>query len=142
MLTEKQQKFINSLYEFGMKNGVKAVEIAYPECKKENRSQMLYDLLKKPHIKRAIEEKNYTELEDGISLAISKLKELATNKNNKFPPSVVLSACNSILDRNSISGVARSEVINKVEHLSEQELESQLNSILSQLGIDKTSITH
>ena len=142
MLTEKQQKFINSLYEFGMKNGVKAVEIAYPECKKENRSQMLYDLLRKPHIKRAIEEKNYTELEDGIPLAITKLKELATNKKGSIPPSVVLSACNSILDRNSISGIARSEIINKVEHLSEQELEAQLNSILNQLGIDKNSITH
>jgi len=67
---------------------------------------------------------------------------LATNKNNKIPPSVVLSACNSILDRNSISGVARSEIINKIENVSQEQLEIELQSILNQLGINKDSITH
>ena len=66
--------------------------------------------------------------------------ELVNDK--KAPKSVQLSASCQLLDRNNYSGTSKSEVINKIENLSEEQLQIELTNILNQLGIDKNSITH
>ncbi len=135
-LSEKEENFINYILQ-GLKTP-DAVRKAYPECKYP--SQYGYQLLRKNYIKDQIQQRNFQQLESGVSIAINKLIELVNDK--KAPKSVQLSASCQLLDRNNYSGTSKSEVINKVENLSEQELEIQLNTILNQLGINKNIISH
>ena len=135
-LSEKEEIFINYILQ-GLKTP-DAVRKAYPECKYP--SQYGYQLLRKNYIKDQIQQRNFQQLESGVSIAINKLIELVNDK--KAPKSVQLSASCQLLDRNNYSGTSKAEVINKVENLSEQELELQLNTILNQLGINKNIISH
>ena len=135
-LSEKEENFINYILQ-GLKTP-DAVRKAYPECKYP--SQYGYQLLRKNYIKDQIQQRNFQQLESGVSIAINKLIELVNDK--KAPKSVQLSASCQLLDRNNYSGTSKSEVINKIENLSEQELEIQLNTILNQLGINKNIISH
>jgi hypothetical protein len=135
-LSEKEENFINYILQ-GYKTP-DAVRKAYPECKYP--SQYGYQLLRKNYIKDQIQQRNFQQLESGVSIAINKLIELVNDK--KAPKSVQLSASCQLLDRNNYSGTSKSEVINKIENLSEEQLQIELTSILNQLGIDKNSITH
>ena len=135
-LSEIEENFINYILQ-GLKTP-DAVRKAYPECKYP--SQYGYQLLRKNYIKDQIQQRNFQQLESGVSIAINKLIELVNDK--KAPKSVQLSASCQLLDRNNYSGTSKSEVINKIENLSEQELELQLNTILNQLGINKNIISH
>ena len=135
-LTESEELFINYILQ-GLKTP-DAVRKAYPECKYP--SQYGYQLLRKNYIKDQIQQRNFQQLESGVSIAINKLIELVNDK--KAPKSVQLSASCQILDRNNYSGTSKSEIINKIENLSEEQLQLELTNILNQLGIDKTSITH
>ena len=135
-LSEKEENFINYILQ-GLKTP-DAVRKAYPECKYP--SQYGYQLLRKNYIKDQIQQRNFQQLESGVSIAINKLIELVNDK--KAPKSVQLSASCQLLDRNNYSGTSKAEVINKIENLSEQELELQLNTILNQLGINKNIISH
>tara|TARA_B100000424_G_scaffold250517_1_gene225291 strand:- start:14 stop:436 length:423 start_codon:yes stop_codon:yes gene_type:complete len=135
-LSEKEENFINYILQ-GLKTP-DAVRKAYPECKYP--SQYGYQLLRKNYIKDQIQQRNFQQLESGVSIAINKLIELVNDK--KAPKSVQLSASCQLLDRNNYSGTSKAEVINKIENLSEQELEIQLNTILNQLGINKNIISH
>tara|TARA_R100000353_G_scaffold66711_1_gene51851 strand:+ start:7460 stop:7882 length:423 start_codon:yes stop_codon:yes gene_type:complete len=135
-LTNSEELFINYILQ-GLKTP-DAVRKAYPECKYP--SQYGYQLLRKNYIKDQIQQRNFQQLESGVSIAINKLIELVNDK--KAPKSVQLSASCQLLDRNNYSGTSKSEVINKIENLSEQELELQLNTILNQLGINKNIISH
>lgn len=137
-LTNSEELFINYILQ-GLKTP-DAVRKAYPECKYP--SQYGYQLLRKNYIKDQIQQRNFQQLESGVSIAINKLIELVNDK--KAPKSVQLSASCQLLDRNNYSGTSKSEVINqhKIENLSEEQLQLELTSILNQLGIDKTSITH
>ena len=135
-LSDKEEKFINYIL-LGMKS-VDAVRKAYPECKYP--SQYGYQLLRKNYIKDQIQQRNFQQLESGVSIAINKLIELVNDK--KAPKSVQLSSACQLLDRNNYSGTSKSEVINKIENLSEEQLQQELNIILNQIGINKDSITH
>ena len=135
-LSEKEENFINYILQ-GLKTP-DAVRKAYPECKYP--SQYGYQLLRKNYIKDQIQQRNFQQLESGVSIAINKLIELVNDK--KAPKSVQLSASCQLLDRNNYSGTSKSEIVNKIENLSEQELEIQLNTILNQLGINKNIISH
>ena len=135
-LTNSEELFINYILQ-GLKTP-DAVRKAYPECKYP--SQYGYQLLRKNYIKDQIQQRNFQQLESGVSIAINKLIELVNDK--KAPKSVQLSASCQLLDRNNYSGTSKSEVINKIENLSEQELELQLNTILNQLGINKNISSH
>ena len=135
-LTESEELFINYILQ-GLKTP-DAVRKAYPKCKYP--SQYGYQLLRKNYIKDQIQQRNFQQLESGVSIAINKLIELVNDK--KAPKSVQLSSACQLLDRNNYSGTSKAEIVNKIEHLSEQELEIQLNTILNQLGINKDSITH
>ena len=135
-LTESEELFINYILQ-GLKTP-DAVRKAYPECKYP--SQYGYQLLRKNYIKDQIQQRNFQQLESGVSIAINKLIELVNDK--KAPKSVQLSASCQLLDRNNYSGTSKSEVINKIENLSEEQLQLELTNILNQLGIDKNSITH
>jgi hypothetical protein len=135
-LTESEELFINYILQ-GLKTP-DAVRKAYPECKYP--SQYGYQLLRKNYIKDQIQQRNFQQLESGVSIAINKLIELVNDK--KAPKSVQLSASCQLLDRNNYSGTSKSEIINKIENLSEEQLQLELTNILNQLGIDKTSITH
>ena len=135
-LTESEELFINYNLQ-GLKTP-DAVRKAYPECKYP--SQYGYQLLRKNYIKDQIQQRNFQQLESGVSIAINKLIELVNDK--KAPKSVQLSASCQLLDRNNYSGTSKSEIINKIENLSEEQLQLELTNILNQLGIDKTSITH
>lgn len=135
-LTNSEELFINYILQ-GLKTP-DAVRKAYPECKYP--SQYGYQLLRKNYIKDQIQQRNFQQLESGVSIAINKLIELVNDK--KAPKSVQLSASCQLLDRNNYSGTSKSEVINKIENLSEEQLQIELTNILNQLGIDKNSITH
>ncbi len=135
-LSEKEENFINYILQ-GLKTP-DAVRKAYPECKYP--SQYGYQLLRKNYIKDQIQQRNFQQLESGVSIAINKLIELVNDK--KAPKSVQLSSACQLLDRNNYSGTSKAEITNRIENLSEQELEIQLNTILNQLGINKDSITH
>ena len=135
-LTESEELFINYILQ-GLKTP-DAVRKAYPECKYP--SQYGYQLLRKNYIKDQIQQRNFQQLESGVSIAINKLIELVNDK--KAPKSVQLSASCQLLDRNNYSGTSKSEVINKIENLSEEQLQLELTNILNQLGINKDSITH
>jgi len=135
-LTESEELFINYILQ-GLKTP-DAVRKAYPECKYP--SQYGYQLLRKNYIKDQIQQRNFQQLESGVSIAINKLIELVNDK--KAPKSVQLSASCQLLDRNNYSGTSKAEIVNKIENLSEQELEIQLNTILNQLGINKNIISH
>ena len=135
-LSEKEENFINYILQ-GLKTP-DAVRKAYPECKYP--SQYGYQLLRKNYIKDQIQQRNFQQLESGVSIAINKLIELVNDK--KAPKSVQLSASCQLLDRNNYSGTSKSEIINKIENLSEEQLHQELNIILNQIGINKDSITH
>jgi hypothetical protein len=135
-LTESEELFINYILQ-GLKTP-DAVRKAYPECKYP--SQYGYQLLRKNYIKDQIQQRNFQQLESGVSIAINKLIELVNDK--KAPKSVQLSASCQLLDRNNYSGTSKSEIINKIESLSETQLQDELNIILQQLNISKDSITH
>ena len=135
-LTESEELFINYILQ-GLKTP-DAVRKAYPECKYP--SQYGYQLLRKNYIKDQIQQRNFQQLESGVSIAINKLIELVNDK--KAPKSVQLSASCQLLDRNNYSGTSKSEIINKIENLSEEQLQLELTNILNQLGINKESITH
>ena len=134
--SEKEENFINYILQ-GLKTP-DAVRKAYPDCKYP--SQYGYQLLRKNYIKDQIQQRNFQQLESGVSIAINKLIELVNDK--KAPKSVQLSASCQLLDRNNYSGTSKSEVINKIENLSEEQLQQELNIILNQIGINKDSITH
>lgn len=135
-LSEKEENFINYILQ-GLKTP-DAVRKAYPECKYP--SQYGYQLLRKNYIKDQIQQRNFQQLESGVSIAINKLIELVNDK--KAPKSVQLSASCQLLDRNNYSGTSKSEVINKIENLSEEQLQLELTTILNQLGINKNIISH
>lgn len=135
-LTNSEELFINYILQ-GLKTP-DAVRKAYPECKYP--SQYGYQLLRKNYIKDQIQQRNFQQLESGVSIAINKLIELVNDK--KAPKSVQLSASCQLLDRNNYSGTSKSEIVNKIENLSEEQLQIELTSILNQLGINKDSITH
>ena len=135
-LTNSEELFINYILQ-GLKTP-DAVRKAYPECKYP--SQYGYKLLRKNYIKDQIQQRSLQQLESGVSIAINKLIELVNDK--KAPKSVQLSASCQLLDRNNYSGTSKSEIINKIENLSEEQLQIELTNILNQLGIDKNSITH
>ncbi len=135
-LSEKEENFINYILQ-GLKTP-DAVRKAYPECKYP--SQYGYQLLRKNYIKNQIQQRNFQQLESGVSIAINKLIELVNDK--KAPKSVQLSASCQLLDRNNYSGTSKSEVINKIENLSEEQLQLELTNILNQLGINKNIISH
>jgi hypothetical protein len=135
-LTNSEELFINYILQ-GLKTP-DAVRKAYPECKYP--SQYGYQLLRKNYIKDQIQQRNFQQLESGVSIAINKLIELVNDK--KAPKSVQLSASCQLLDRNNYSGTSKSEIVNKIENLSEEQLQVELTSILNQLGINKDSITH
>ena len=135
-LTESEELFINYILQ-GLKTP-DAVRKAYPKCKYP--SQYGYQLLRKNYIKDQIQQRNFQQLESGVSIAINKLIELVNDK--KAPKSVQLSASCQLLDRNNYSGTSKSEIINKIENLSEEQLQIELTSILNQIGINKDSITH
>ena len=135
-LSEKEENFINYILQ-GLKTP-DAVRKAYPECKYP--SQYGYQLLRKNYIKDQIQQRNFQQLESGVSIAINKLIELVNDK--KAPKSVQLSSACQLLDRNNYSGTSKAEIINKIENLSEEQLQQELNIILNQIGINKNSITH
>ena len=135
-LTNSEELFINYILQ-GLKTP-DAVRKAYPECKYP--SQYGYQLLRKNYIKDQIQQRNFQQLESGVSIAINKLIELVNCKST--PKSVQLSASCQLLDRNNYSGTSKSEIVNKIENLSEEQLQIELTSILNQLGINKDSITH
>ena len=137
-LSEKEENFINYILQ-GLKTP-DAVRKAYPECKYP--SQYGYQLLRKNAIKDQIQQRNFQQLESGVSIALNRLISLINDP--KSPKSVQLSASCQVLDRNNMVGTSKSEVINqhKIENLSEEQLQLELTSILNQLGIDKNSITH
>jgi len=135
-LSEKEENFINYILQ-GLKTP-DAVRKAYPECKYP--SQYGYQLLRKNYIKDQIQQRNFQQLESGVSIAINKLIELVNDK--KAPKSVQLSSACQLLDRNNYSGTSKAEIINKIENLSEEQLQQELNIILNQIGINKDSITH
>jgi hypothetical protein len=135
-LTNSEELFINYILQ-GLKTP-DAVRKAYPDCKYP--SQYGYQLLRKNYIKDQIQQRNFQQLESGVSIAINKLIELVNDK--KAPKSVQLSASCQLLDRNNYSGTSKSEIVNKIENLSEEQLQVELTSILNQLGINKDSITH
>ena len=135
-LTNSEELFINYILQ-GLKTP-DAVRKAYPECKYP--SQYGYQLLRKNYIKDQIQQRNFQQLESGVSIAINKLIELVNDK--KAPKSVQLSASCQLLDRNNYSGTSKSEIVNKIESLSETQLQDELNIILQQLNISKDSITH
>lgn len=135
-LTNSEELFINYILQ-GLKTP-DAVRKAYPECKYP--SQYGYQLLRKNYIKDQIQQRNFQQLESGVSIAINKLIELVNDK--KAPKSVQLSASCQLLDRNNYSGTSKSEIVNKIESLSETQLQEELNIILQQLNISKDSITH
>ena len=135
-LSEKEENFINYILQ-GLKTP-DAVRKAYPECKYP--TQYGYQLLRKNYIKDQIQQRNFQQLESGVSIAINKLIELVNDK--KAPKSVQLSSACQLLDRNNYSGTSKAEIINKIENLSEEQLQQELNIILNQIGINKNSITH
>ena len=135
-LSKKEENFINYILQ-GLKTP-DAVRKAYPECKYP--SQYGYQLLRKNYIKNQIQQRNFQQLESGVSIAINKLIELVNDK--KAPKSVQLSASCQLLDRNNYSGTSKAEVINKIENLSEEQLQLELTNILNQLGINKNIISH
>lgn len=135
-LTESEELFINYILQ-GLKTP-DAVRKAYPECKYP--SQYGYQLLRKNYIKDQIQQRNFQQLESGVSIAINKLIELVNDK--KAPKSVQLSSACQLLDRNNYSGTSKAEIVNKIESLSENQLQEELNTILQQLNISKDSITH
>ena len=130
-LSAKEENFVNYILQ-GLKTP-DAVRKAYPECKYP--SQYGYQLLRKNYIKDQIQQRNYLALESGVSLAINKLIELVNDK--KAPKQVQLSASCQLLDRNNVVGTTKSEIINKIENLSEEQLQIELSSILNQLGINR-----
>ncbi len=127
-LSAKEENFVNYILQ-GLKTP-DAVRKAYPECKYP--SQYGYQLLRKNYIKDQIQQRNYLALESGVSLAINKLIELVNDK--KAPKQVQLSASCQLLDRNNVVGTTKSEIINKIENLSEEQLRTELNHILQDMN--------
>ena len=127
-LSEKEENFVNYILQ-GLKTP-DAVRKAYPECKYP--SQYGYQLLRKNYIKDQIQQRNYLALESGVSLAINKLIELVNDP--KSPKQVQLSASCQLLDRNNVVGTTKSEIINKIENLSEEQLKAELNHILQDMN--------
>ena len=127
-LSAKEENFVNYILQ-GLKTP-DAVRKAYPECKYP--SQYGYQLLRKNYIKDQIQQRNYLALESGVSLAINKLIELVNDK--KAPKQVQLSASCQLLDRNNVVGTTKSENINNIENLSEEQLRTELNHILQDMN--------
>ena len=97
----------------------------------KNNNQRAYQVKKR--LSQRIEEETRKQIEQSSNIAWTKLKSLLNSKQD----TVALQSAKLILGLNGYNEVSRQEISTTIKQDTDEQLESQLQSILQQLGIER-----
>ena len=130
ILTEQQKRFVQHYSQSGNAKQ-SAIKSGYSEKSAE---QQGYELKNK--LASEIDNATRKLMASAVPMAVDKLKSLA--EDPKISPSVRLGAINSILDRTGYQTTHKVEDVTGKK--SDEELQTELNHLLSSIMVDKKDI--